>query len=160
MSVAAFLGVGPFADTDWAPAAGVDAENVAMVGLRSVDGAEGDALRDSDVTTYTMNDVDQRGLPDVTREALSVASDGTDRVHVSLDMDFLDPTEAPGVGTPVRGGVSYREGHTAMEVVSRTLGPQLLSMELVEVNPILDDHNRTAELGVELAASALGKRIL
>jgi len=160
MPVAAFLGVGPFADTDWAPAAGVDPGNVAMVGLRSVDSAEGEALRESDVATYTMNDVDQRGLPDVTRDALSVASEGTDCVHVSLDMDFLDPTEAPGVGTPVRGGASYREGHTAMEIVSRTLGSRLVSMELVEVNPVLDDHNRTAELGVELAASALGKRIL
>jgi arginase len=160
MSVAAILGRGSFADTDWAPAPTVAPENVAMVGLRDLDDRERDALRGSDVTTFSMTDVDQRGLPEVTREAVDVATDGTDGVHVSLDMDFLDPTEAPGVGTPVRGGASYREGHTAMELVSRTAGSALTSLEIVEVNPILDDHNRTAELAVELAASALGKRIL
>jgi arginase len=160
MSVAAILGRGSFADTDWAHASTVDPENVAMVGLRDLDDEERDALRESDVTTFSMTDVDQRGLPDVTREAVEVAAAGTDGVHVSLDMDFLDPTEAPGVGTPVRGGASYREGHTAMELVSRTAGSALASLEIVEVNPILDDHNRTAELAVELAASALGKRIL
>jgi len=159
MSVAALLGRGSFADQDWADA-GVDPANVAIVGLRDVDGDEGRALRESEVSTFTMNDVDQRGLPEVTRDALAIASNGTDGVHVSLDMDFLDPTEAPGVGTPVRGGASYREGHTAMEIVSRTVGSDLASLELVEVNPILDDHNRTAELAVELASSALGKRIL
>ncbi|QLH78951.1 arginase [Halosimplex rubrum] len=160
MSVAAILGRGSFAGSDWAAAPTVDPENVAVVGLRDLDDAERDALRESDVTAFSMTDVDQRGLPEVTREAVGVATDGTDGVHVSLDMDFLDPTEAPGVGTPVRGGASYREGHTAMELVSRTAGSALVSLEIVEVNPILDDHNRTAELAVELAASALGKRIL
>ncbi|WP_436928835.1 arginase [Halosimplex halobium] len=160
MSVAAILGRGAFADSDWAAAPTVDPENVAMVGLRDLDGEEREALRKSDVTAFSMTDVDQRGLPEVTREAVEVAADGVDGVHVSLDMDFLDPTEAPGVGTPVRGGASYREGHTAMEVVSRTTGSDLASLEIVEVNPILDDHNRTAELAVELAVSALGKRIL
>ncbi|WP_436924300.1 arginase [Halosimplex amylolyticum] len=160
MSIAAILGRGSFAGSDWAEAPGVDPENVVVVGLRDVDGAEGAALRESDVTAFTMTDVDQRGLPNVTREAIEIATDGTDGVHVSLDMDFLDPTEAPGVGTPVRGGASYREGHTAMEIVSRKLGSDLASTEIVEVNPILDDHNRTAELAVELAASGLGKRIL
>ena len=160
MSVAAILGRGAFAGSDWAAAPTVDPENVAMVGLRDLDDAEREALRASDVTTFSMTDVDQRGLPAVTREALDAATDGTDGVHVSLDMDFLDPTEAPGVGTPVRGGASYREGHTAMELVSRAAGSALASLEIVEVNPILDDHNRTAELAVELAASALGKRIL
>jgi len=107
-----------------------------------------------------MTDVDQRGLPTVTREAVEAATDGPDALHVSLDLDFLDPNEAPGVGTPVRGGATYREGHTAMEVASRVAGDRLASLELVEVNPILDEHNRTAELAVELAASVLGKRIL
>jgi len=160
MSVAAILGRGAFADSDWAAAPTVDPENVVMVGLRDLDDPEREALRESDVTAFSMTDIDQRGLPAVTREAVDVATDGTDGVHVSLDMDFLDPTEAPGVGTPVRGGASYREGHTAMELVSRAAGPALASLEIVEVNPILDDHNRTAELAVELAASALGKRIL
>ncbi|ELZ24535.1 arginase [Halosimplex carlsbadense 2-9-1] len=160
MSLAAILGRGSFADSEWADSPTVDAENVAMVGLRDLDDEEREAVRDSEVTAFSMTDVDQRGLPEVTRDAVEVAADGTDGVHVSLDMDFLDPTEAPGVGTPVRGGASYREGHTAMELVSRATGPALASLEIVEVNPILDDHNRTAELAVELAASALGKRIL
>jgi arginase len=107
-----------------------------------------------------MTDVDERGLPAVTRDAVDVATDGTNGLHVSLDLDFLDPSEAPGVGTPVRGGASYREGHTAMEIVSRRAGEDLASIELVEVNPILDEHNRTAELAVELAASALGEQII
>jgi len=160
MSLAALLGRGHFAGSDWARAPGLDPENVAIVGARDLDEGEKDHLRESDVTVYTMTDVDRRGLPAVTREAVEIAADGVDALHVSLDLDFLDPTEAPGVGTPVRGGASYREGHTAMEVVSRTAGDSLVSLELVEVNPILDEHNRTAELAVELAASALGKRIL
>ena len=160
MSLAAILGRGTFADRDWANAPGVDPENVALVGARSLDEQERVELRESDVTVYTMTDVDQRGLPAVTREAVDVATDGTDRLHVSLDLDFLDPQEAPGVGTPVRGGGTYREGHTAMEVVFRSAGEDLASVELVEVNPILDEHNRTAELAVELAASLLGNSIL
>jgi len=160
MGLAALLGRDHFADCEWTGVDGLAAENVALVGVRDLDEEERRALRDSDVTVFTMTDVDRRGLPDVTREAVEVATDGTDGLHVSLDLDFLDPTEAPGVGTPVRGGASYREGHTAMEVVSRIAGERLASLELVEVNPILDEHNRTAELAVELAASALGKRIL
>ena len=162
MGLAAILGQGSFADTDWAPAPNVAAENVALVGLRSVDAGERTAIRDSDVTAYTMSDIDDRGVTEVVTDALAVATDGTDGVHVSLDLDWLDPTEAPGVGTPERGGVSYREAHAAMErvanhVVERGL---LAGLELVEVNPILDRHNRTAELAVELAASVLGKAIL
>ena len=158
MSLAALLGVGEFADTDWA-SAGVDPENVALVGIRDLDPEERVALRESPVTVYTMSDVDEHGLPAVAAEALDIASDGTDGVHVSLDMDFLDPNEAPGVGTPVRGGVTYREAHAAMERVAN-LGADLRTIEVVEVNPILDSHNGTAELAVELVASAFGKRIL
>ena len=158
MSLAALLGVGEFADADWANAA-VDPENVALVGIRDLDREERVAIRESPVTVYTMSDVDDRGLPEVAEEALAIANDGTDGVHVSLDMDFLDPNEAPGVGTPVRGGVTYREAHAAMERVA-DLGDDVRTMEVVEVNPILDSHNGTAELAVELVASALGKRIL
>ncbi|QLD87585.1 arginase [Natronomonas salina] len=157
MPVAAFLGRGVFGDMSWATA-DVDEENVAMVGLRSIDGEERTALRNSDVTAYTMSDVDTRGLVPVVEEAIEAALDGVDTLHVSLDMDFLDPDEAPGVGTPVRGGVSYREAHAAMELVAET--GALGSMEVVEVNPILDSHNRTADLAVELVSSCLGKRIL
>jgi arginase len=157
MSLAAILGRGEFGDTDWAPA-GVREEDVALVGVRDLDRLEREALRESDVTVYTMTDIDERGFTTVVSEALDRATADTDALHVSLDLDFLDPTEAPGVGTPVRGGVTYREAHSAMEFVAEveTLG----ALELVEVNPILDDHNRTAELAVELAASALGRRIL
>ena len=158
MSVAALLGRGAFADSDWAHAPTIDPSNVAMVGIRSLDDAERAALRDSEVTVFTMSDIDERGLSAVTEDALAVAG-AADRIHISLDMDFLAPTEAPGVGTPVRGGVTYREAHTAMEAVGERLG-DVRSMEVVEGNPILDSHNETAELAVELIASALGKRIL
>jgi len=157
MPVAGFLGRGVFADMSWARA-DVDESNVAMVGLRSIDEEERTAIRDSDVTAYTMSDVDSRGLVPVLEDALEAALDGVDALHVSLDMDFLDPDEAPGVGTPVRGGVSYREAHAAMEMIAET--DALGSMEVVEVNPILDSHNRTADLAVELVASGLGKRVL
>ncbi|WP_254544423.1 arginase [Halomarina pelagica] len=157
MPVAALLGEGSFADAGWAHAAPLDPANVALVGVRSLDDAEREALTESDATVFTMTDIDERGVIDVTHEALDIAGRGTDGVHVSLDLDWLDPDEAPGVGTPVRGGVTYREAHAAMEVVAQR---DLRSLEVVEVNPILDHHNRTAELAVELAASALGKRIL
>jgi arginase len=160
MSLAAILGEGQFADADWAHTPGVPAENVALVGLRDLDDGERALLRESPVSAYTMTDVDQRGVTAVVREALDVATGGTDALHVSLDLDWLDPDEAPGVGTPVRGGVSYREAHAALELVHRRAGDALAGLELVEVNPILDRGNRTAELAVELAASALGKRVL
>ena len=159
MALAAILGKGEFADHDWAHTPAVSEENVALIGLRDVDDGERELISDSDVTAFTMSDIDTRGVPAVVEEALSIATDGTDAIHVSLDLDWLDPTEAPGVGTPVRGGVSYREAHIAMEFVARQ-NEAVRSMELVEVNPILDDHNRTAELACELAASAFGKRVL
>ncbi|WP_129115759.1 arginase [Halegenticoccus tardaugens] len=158
MPLAAALGVGEFADLDWAVAPGLRERNVALVGLRSLDSAEKKVIRESDLTAFTMSDIDERGIPDVVEEALAVAGDGTDGVHVSLDLDWLDPKEAPGVGTPVRGGVTYREAHSAMEAVAES--GALRSFELVEVNPILDEHNETAALATELAASAFGKRIL
>ena len=162
MPLAAALGEGSFADHEWARAPGLDAENVALVGLRSVDGAEQEAISDSRVSAYTMSDIDERGVTDVVGEALEVTSRGVDGLHVSIDLDWLDPRGAPGVGTPVRGGVTYREAHAAMELIAERHREEdlLRSLELVEVNPILDEHNETAALAVELAASALGKRIL
>ena len=162
MPLAAALGMGSFADTPWANAPGLREENVALVGLRSVDDPERERIRDSEITAYTMSDIDQRGVVDVTEEALDTATDSVDGVHVSLDLDWLDPSHAPGVGTPVRGGVTYREAHSALETVATRDAREdvLRSLELVEANPILDSHNETAELGVELAASALGKRVL
>jgi arginase len=158
MPLAAALGRDAFAAMPWAQAPGLAEENVAIVGLRDVDGAERRRINDSDLTAFTMSDVDERGIAPVVDDALAAASDGVDGLHVSLDLDFLDPVAAPGVGTPVQGGATYREAHAAMEAVAES--GLLRSMELVEVNPILDDHNGTAELAVELAASAFGKRIL
>jgi arginase len=131
--------------------------DVAMVGIRDLDGAEREALRDSGIHVFTMHDIDRRGLASVMEEAIMRVSVGTAGFHVSLDLDALDPSEAPGVGTPVLGGISYREAHLAMELVAQS--GKLLGMDLVEVNPILDAHNVTAELAVEFALSALGKRI-
>lgn len=136
----------------------VDEKNVAMIGLRDLDEDERTAIAESDVTAYTMSDIDRRGIVPVVEDAIDAALDGTDGLHVSLDMDVLDPREAPGVGTPVHGGVSYREAHAAMELIAETEACE--TMEVVEVNPILDSHNRTAELAIELVASGLGKRIL
>ncbi|MEO7650182.1 MAG: arginase [Bryobacteraceae bacterium] len=132
--------------------------NVALVGLRDVDQLEAPHVRDSGVRFFTMRDIDERGMRAVMDEAIRIATDGTAGFHLSLDMDYLDPREAPGVGTPVRGGGTYREAHLAMEMICDSRA--MLSMEVVEVNPILDEYNRTAELGVELMTSALGKRIL
>lgn len=158
MTLAAALGMGEFGESAWAQAPGLRAENVALVGIRDLDEREKTTVRDSDATVFTISDIDELGIVPVVEEALSVATTGTDGLHVSLDLDWLDPTVAPGVGTPVRGGVSYREAHTAMEAVADA--GQLRSLDLVEVNPILDTRNETAELAIELAASAFGKRIL
>ncbi|KAB1196214.1 MULTISPECIES: arginase [Haloferax] len=158
MPLAAALGIGDFEGVEWANAAGLREENVAIVGLRDVDVNETAAIHASDVTAYTMSDIDEHGITEITQEALDVATSGTDGIHVSLDLDWLDPREAPGVGTPVRGGATYREAHAAMELVAES--GAMRSMELVEVNPILDQHNETAALATELAASAFGKRIL
>ena len=159
MPLACLIGYGPRELTglcDYSPK--VDSRNVVLVGIRDVDLAERPIVKRSGVTVYTMRDVDERGMRTVMREAILRASDGTSGIHVSLDMDGVDPDEAPGVGTPVRGGFSYREAHLAMEILNDS--GLVRSMEVVEVNPVLDAANRTAALGVELVMSALGKRIL
>lgn len=159
MPLACCIGDGPRELThifDYAPK--VDANNVVLVGIRDVDALERKRVRDSGVTAFTMRDIDERGFSEVMEQALNIAGEGTAGVHVSLDMDAVDPDEAPGVGTPVRGGMTYREAHLAMEIVCDS--NQMVSMELVEVNPVLDTVNRTAILGMELVTSAMGKRIL
>jgi len=159
MPLAALTGNGPRALThifDYAPK--VDARNVAIVGLRDIDILEAPHVRKSGVRAFTMRDIDQRGLTRVMEDAIEIASAGTAGFHLSFDMDSVDPDEAPGVGTPVRGGITYREAHLAMEIVSDAA--KLVSLEVVEVNPVLDISNRTAALAVELMMSALGKRIL
>jgi len=132
--------------------------NVALVGVRDLDAKERKLVKDSGVHVFTMRDVDERGMRDVMSEALRFATDDTAGVAVSLDMDFVDPSDAPGVGTPVRGGVTYREAHLAMEMIADSRA--MVSLELVEINPVIDLHNTTALLGVELILSALGKKIL
>jgi arginase len=132
--------------------------NVALVGIRDVDELERNAVRSLGVRAFTMRDIDERGLRAVMDEAIEAASDGTAGFHLSLDMDFVDPEYAPGVGTPVRGGATYREAHLAMEMICDS--GRMTSLEVVEVNPVIDEVNRTAELAVELVLSALGKKIL
>jgi arginase len=133
-------------------------EDVAIVGARSIDDTEGQALAKSDVSVFTMRDVDERGMREVITDAIEIASSDVDWLHVSLDMDIVDPEIAPGVGTPVRGGITFREAHLALELVADS--GRMGSMEVVEVNPILDEGNRTADLAVGLAKSAFGNRIL
>ena len=159
MPLACCIGKGPAELTNilgYAPK--VDPANVVLIGVRDVDAIERQCVRESGVTAFTMRDIDERGLREVMDRALAIAGAGTAGIHLSLDMDVVDPDEAPGVGTPVRGGMTYREAHLAMEIVSDC--KNLTSMEIVEVNPVLDEVNRTANLGVELVLSALGKRIL
>ena len=135
----------------------VEASRVALVGLRSVDAQERERIRELGIKAYTMSDIDRIGIERAIRESLSHIA-GPGFVHVSFDMDALDPEVAPGVGTPVRGGLSYREAHLALELVAES--GLVGSLEVVEVNPILDRENATASLAVELVASALGKTIL
>ena len=132
--------------------------NTIIVGLRDVDQLEKPHVRDSGLRAFTMRDIDERGLRSVMEEAIRLASEGTAGFHLSLDMDFVDPKDAPGVGTPVRGGATYREAHLAMEMICDSRN--MVSMEVVEVNPVIDEANRTADLAVELIMSGLGKRIL
>jgi arginase len=132
-------------------------EHTVLVGVRSVDPTEREMVRASGATVFTMSEIDRHGMHRVMRRAIEIAS-GAPFLHVSLDMDVVDPDQAPGVGTPVRGGITYREAHLAMELLG-TAGV-VSALELVEVNPILDDHNATGSLAVELVCSALGARIL
>ena len=158
MPLAAALGfAGPEFESEAWTFPAVSPDRVALVATRSLDPAEADLLSELDVEVYTMSDVDRLGVERVIRQALAHIA-GPGFVHVSLDMDALEPDIAPGVGTPVRGGLSYREAHLAMELVAES--GLAGSLEVVEVNPILDQENETAKLAVELVASALGARIL
>jgi arginase len=136
----------------------VEPQNISLVGIRDLDSQEKKLAKKSGVHVFTMRDIDERGMREVMSDALKYAMDDTDGISVSLDMDFVDPSDAPGVGTPVRGGVTYREAHLAMEMLADT--EAMVSLEVVEINPVIDEHNRTALLGVELVLSGLGKKIL
>jgi arginase len=140
------------------PGPAVRAENVAVVGARDLDPAERENAKSWGVRVFTMRDIDERGMRAVMADAITIATTNTAGMHVSLDADFVDPSEAPGVGTPVRGGATYREAHLAMEMIHDS--KKLVALDIVEVNPVLDSHNMTAELAVAVARSAFGLRIL
>jgi arginase len=154
-AVLGWAGAG-FESNSW-PLPSLDPERVALIGVRSLDPGERELVHRAGIPVYTISDIDRRGVEPVLREALERVS-GASFAHISVDLDFVDPDVAPGVGSPVRGGLSYREAHLMMELVAES--ELLTSLELVEVNPILDHENSTARLAVELAASALGARIL
>ena len=158
MALAAALGVaGPEFSRDAWPLPAVEPGRAALIGTRLIDQGERDLLGRLDSKVFTMSDLDRMGVETVMKAAIEHVSDGTP-VHVSFDMDVVDPEVAPGVGTPVRGGLSYREAHLVMELIAES--GLLTSLEVVEVNPVLDQANRTGEMAVELIASALGARIL
>ncbi|HYN15436.1 MAG TPA: arginase [Terriglobales bacterium] len=159
MPLAAIMGLGP---PELANIFGfspkVAPENCVLVGVRDIDAAEKENVRKAGIEVYTMRDIDERGMRAVMEDALRAAGRGTAGYHVSLDMDWVDPEDAPGVGTPVRGGATYREAHLAMEIIADH--GRLTSFEIVEVNPVIDEHNQTADLAVELTLSVFGKKIL
>jgi len=159
MPLAAIMGLPPVElgnIYDFSPK--VRPENCVLIGVRDVDNFEKENIRKAGVEVFTMRDIDERGMRNVMEEALRMAGHGTVGYHVSLDMDWIDPEDAPGVGTPVWGGATYREAHLAMEIISDH--GRMTSLEIVEVNPVIDEHNQTADLAVELALSAFGKKIL
>ena len=134
----------------------VDPDQVVLIGIRDLDVKERQRLKNSAITVYTMRDIDEQGISAITHKAL-MKFVHMKNIHVSLDMDVMDPAEAPGVGTPVSGGLTYREAHLFMEIIADS--GKLSSMDIVEINPILDQANKTARLAVDLIVSALGKRI-
>jgi len=159
MPLACVIGMGPpelACISGYAPK--VEPGSTAIIGLRSVDDVERLNVRGAGVHPFTMRDIDERGMRAVMQQAIHVVSSGTSGFHLSFDLDAVDPDEAPGVGTPVHGGVTYREAHLAMEIICDS--GLMTSLELVELNPVMDVANRTAILGVDLIMSALGKRIL
>ncbi|MEM7156727.1 MAG: arginase [Myxococcota bacterium] len=159
MPVSCLLGQGPASLTDLGyPAPKVTPKTFCQIGLRDIDEVERRLLLESGIHTFTMSDIDRRGMFSVMEEALRLATDGTSMLHCSFDIDSVDPRVAPGTGTPKLGGLTYREAHLALEMIAES--GKLTSMEMVEVNPTLDDANKTAELAVELIGSALGARIL
>jgi arginase len=136
----------------------VTADHTVLIGVRNLDARERERIRDAGVRVFTMKEIDRNGIASVVEQAIAIAGNGRAGVHVSFDLDVCDPAIAPGVGTPVKGGLDYREAHMVMEMVADS--GQLLALDLVEVNPVLDDRNMTAILGAELASSALGQKII
>jgi len=136
----------------------VRADKTVLIGIRNLDTLERERIRDANIKVFTMKDIDRDGIASVMERALAIAGHGTSGVHVSFDLDVCDPSIAPGVGTPVKGGLDYREAHMVMEMVADS--GRLLGLDLVEINPILDTQNQTAILAVELVGSAFGQGII
>jgi arginase len=159
MSVAASIGLGAEELTsvggDYRK---LEPENIVMVGLRSVDLGEKQTIQEKGIRTYTMSQIDRMRIDTVIEEALDYLQERADHIHISFDLDAVDPSVAPGVGTPVKGGLTYRESHLAMEIIAER--GALSSLEVAEANPILDTVNQSAVFAAELVASAMGKRIL
>ena len=159
MALAVLLGLG---DSELVRLGGrapkIRARNTVLIGVRDLDPGERDTLRSSGVTVFTIREIDERGMRDVVKEAMRVAGSGTAGIHLSFDLDVIDPEDAPGIGTPVAGGITYREAHLAMEILGES--GNVVAVDLVEVNPVLDTRNATGILAVELAQSLFGKRIL
>jgi arginase len=158
MPLAALLGQEPQELSSIGTSPSILPEHTVLVGIRNLDEQEKNQIRASGVHVFTMKDIDRHGIATVAERAIALASAGTGGIHVSFDLDVCDPTFAPGVGTPVKGGLDYRESHMIMELVADS--QRLAALDLVEVNPTLDLRNATAEFATELAISALGKRIL
>jgi arginase len=159
MPMAGLMGYGPMQLTHifgFSPK--IQPEHAVQIGIREVDPAERQLVKKSGIRVFTMKEIDRRGIGTVMDEALSIVTKGTAGFAVTLDADFLDPYESPGVATPVRGGADYREAHLAMEMIADT--NKMVSFEIAEINPILDVHNKTAQFGTELILSAFGKQIL
>ncbi len=158
MPLAALLGQEPVELASIGSSPSVLPQHTVLVGIRNLDDEEKAQIRASGIHVFTMKDIDRDGIAKVAERALALALDGTGGVHISFDMDVCDPAIAPGVGTPVKGGLDYREAHMVMEMVADSR--RLVALDLVEVNPTLDIRNTTAEFATELALSALGKNIL
>jgi len=158
MPLAALLGGEPSELASIGGSPSVFAHNTVLLGIRNLDEREKEQIRAFGVHVFTMKDIDRDGIAKISERALAIAADGTGGIHVSFDMDVCDPGIAPGVGTPVKGGLDYREAHMVMEMVADSR--RLVALDLVEVNPTLDVRNATAEFAAELALSALGKNIL
>jgi arginase len=159
MPLAASIGLGHRLLTDlggYCPK--VKPENVVIIGARALDDGEKDLIKELGIKVYTMHEIDRMGMAKVMEETIAYLKEKTDGVHLSLDLDGLDPSDAPGVGTPVIGGISYRESHLAMEMLEEAR--IITSAEFVEVNPILDEKNRTAKVAVELMGSLFGEKLL
>jgi arginase len=158
MPLAALLGQEPGELAAIGARPSVRPEHTVLLGIRNIDEEEKQQIRRAGVHAFTMKDIDRAGIASIAERAIALASAGTGGIHVSFDLDVCDPTVAPGVGTPVKGGLDYREAHMVMELVADS--GKLVALDLVEVNPTLDLRNATAEFATELALSALGKNIL